>query len=375
VQAELQQALPPRLQPLAGPAAGGLHQLAPQVAQRALETSRVQELWGSANRSAHEALLNVLNGGSGSVSTGNGEVKLDLSTLVQQVGSQLGVGGNLASKLPVNSGQVTILKSSQLSTAQDVAKLVRHAPIVLTLLLILLYGLAIYFAGERRRAALRSVGICFAIAGVLALIARSVAGTQVVNALASTESVRPAAQATWEIGTSLLVTVASSAIAFGVLLFLGAWIAGPTRLAVSLRRDAAPYVREYRGWAYAIAAIVYIALIAWAPIAAFRKPLGILIFLVLFALGAELLRRQILREFPAGETGHLGERMRARASGLSAAVTGRRGVPEPAAATTGAGEDKVAQLERLAALHESGALSDEEFVSAKNEVLGAGKTG
>jgi len=45
VQAELEQALPPRLKPLAGPAAGGVQQLAPQIAQRALESPRVQQLW------------------------------------------------------------------------------------------------------------------------------------------------------------------------------------------------------------------------------------------------------------------------------------------------------------------------------------------
>jgi hypothetical protein len=44
--------------------------------------------------------------------------------------------------------------------------------------------------------------------------------------------------------------------------------------------------------------------------------------------------------------------------------------PAPsAAAGSGAGEDGVAQLERLAALHQSGALSDAEFASAKAKWL------
>ena len=46
---------------------------------------------------------------------------------------------------------MTILKSDELSTAQSVAKLIRELPIVLTLLALLLYGLAIYLAGPRRR--------------------------------------------------------------------------------------------------------------------------------------------------------------------------------------------------------------------------------
>ena len=42
VQAELEKTFPPRLAPLAGPAAGALHQLAPKVAERTLETSQAE---------------------------------------------------------------------------------------------------------------------------------------------------------------------------------------------------------------------------------------------------------------------------------------------------------------------------------------------
>lgn len=43
---------------------------------------------------------------------------------------------------------------------------------------------------------------------------------------------------------------------------------------------------------------LYLALIAWAPIAAFRKPTGILVFALLTVLATEVLRRQTAREFP-----------------------------------------------------------------------------
>jgi hypothetical protein len=301
VQAKLQKALPPRLQPLAAPLAGGLHQLAVQVAQRALDSPRVQSLWSDANRAAHETLLQIINGDN------DGQVTLDLGSIVTQVGTQLGVS-NVASKLPPDAGQLTIVKESQLSTIQKVAKLIRRLPIVLTLLVILLYGLAIYLAGPRRRQALRSVGIGFVIAGAIVLIGHKLAGGAVVDELAQTEAAKPAANAVWSIGTSLLVTVATSALAFGILLIIGAWLAGPTRLATRLRREVAPYARENLGAVYLGAGIVYLALIAFAPIAAFRKPLGLLIFAVLLAVGTELLRRQIVREFP-------GARPRAPATG------------------------------------------------------------
>jgi hypothetical protein len=203
VQAELEKRLPAQLQPLAGPAAGGLHQLAPQIAERALENPHVQELWGEANRAAHLTLLKILDGEGSTVSTGGGEVTLDLGTLVAQIGGQLGVGGGLAAKIPPDAGQVTILKSDQLSTAQSVAQGIRDLPIVLTLLALLLYGLAIYLAGPRRRRALRSAGFGFIVAGALALVIRGLAGDSVVGALAANQAVKPATEAVWSIGTSL----------------------------------------------------------------------------------------------------------------------------------------------------------------------------
>jgi len=42
--------------------------------------------------------------------------------------------------------------------------------------------------------------------------------------------------------------------------------------------------------------------------------------------------------------------------------------PAPAAQASGAG-DRIAQLQQLASLHESGALTDEEFSAAKAKVL------
>jgi hypothetical protein len=296
IEEELRKALPPKLAPLAAPAAGALEQLAPQAAEKALERPKVQELWASANRAAHEALLKVVDGGGPAVSTSGGEVTLNLGTLLGQISEKLGVGGKIAEKLPPEAGQITILKSSQLSTVQSIAKLIRRLPIVLGLLMILLYGSAIYLAGPRRREALRSVGICLFIAGVVALILRGFAGKEVVDALAKSESVKPAAEAVWSIGTSLLVTVATSVIAFGILLFAAAWLVGPTRLATRLRREAAPYVEEHRGGAYTVAGLVFLALIAWAPIHAFSTALGIILFALLFVLGTEFICRQILRE-------------------------------------------------------------------------------
>ncbi|HEX9966670.1 MAG TPA: hypothetical protein VGB06_01860 [Solirubrobacterales bacterium] len=310
VEAELQKALPPEARALAGPVAGGLRQLAQQVAERALTTSQIQAIWAEANRAAHEQFLTVIGGGGSVVSTGEGEVTLELGTVVAQIGEQAGVPGDLTAKLPEDAAKLKVLDSEQLSTAQEIAKAIRKLPIVLTALLILLYGGAIYLARGRRREAVRATGFGFVVAGVLALLVRELVGGAVTGSLAQTASVEPAVEATWDIGTSLLVTVAVSAIAFGVLAVIGAWLAGGTATATALRREAAPYFRERQAAAYGVAGAIWLALIAWAPIAAFRKPFGILLFAVLFAVGTEALRRQAVREFPTEPRRPLGSHAR-----------------------------------------------------------------
>ena len=300
VEADISKQLPPQLKALAGPAAGGLRQLAPQAADKAISTSQFQAIWSTANREAHIALLKILDGGGDNLSTTNGEVVLNLNGALTNVSSQLGVGSKLTSQLPPDAGQITVMQSDQLSTAQKVAKLIRKLPIVLTLLVLILYALAIWLAGPRRRETLRSVGIGLLVAGVVAMIIRRLAGGSVVDALAATESAKPAAQAAWDIGTSLLVTVATSVITLGILILIGAWLAGPTRWATTLRQKAAPYVREQPAATFGVAFLVFIVLVLWAPIAALGTLLGILLFAILFAGGAEVLRRQILSE--AGES-------------------------------------------------------------------------
>src|ERR1700761_6624073 len=104
VKEKLEEELPPKLKPLGAAVATGLHQLAPQIAERALQNSHVQALWADANRVAHERLLEVLNGGGSTVSTENGEVTLNLRPLVERLGEEAGVGSGIAEHIPAGAG-------------------------------------------------------------------------------------------------------------------------------------------------------------------------------------------------------------------------------------------------------------------------------
>ena len=366
VQAELEKALPPRAAPLAGPAAGALRELANRLALEALQRPQVQELWKNANRVAQQTLVAIVKGGNGTLSTANGQVTLDLSSIVDQVGSDLGV--NVAGKVPPDVGKITILKSDQLGTAQDVVNALRPLALGLTLASLALFGFAIYLARGWRREAVRASGFAFIAVGIAALALRALAGHYVVNALASTESVRPAAQAAWDIGTSLLKASAGAVVLYGVVIVIGAWLAGPGRLAVPLRRELAPALRDPR-IAYPVLAVVLLLVFWWNPTPGTSRVVPSLALVALAAVGLEALRRVAIADFPAETMEVASQRWRTRIDAMSARL-GRRG-SRPAPTSGGGGEERIAALERLARLRENGALTEAEFEREKALVGGS----
>ena len=260
-----------------------------------------QKLWEEANRRAHRRLLAVLEGGGDTVSTSNGEVTLDLKSLLGQAESRVGVGGRAQEALPDDAAQITILKSGQLSTAQDAVQALKTVAWILVLLMLGLFALAVYLARGWRREALRAVGFGFVAMGIGALIGRELAGGQVVNALATTASVKPAVESTWAISTSLLVQAAAACVAYGVVIVAAAWLAGPTGFAVRARTRLAPWLQEPR-IAYGAVALILVLLVAWGPTPATRRPLAVVLLAGLLFLGMKALRRQTALEHPEAAT-------------------------------------------------------------------------
>ena len=171
VEAEIREALPPRAQPLAGPAAGALRTFAERAARELLARPRAQLAWEDANRNAHKLLLRVLEGGGPVVSTNGGVVVLDLKSLLEETQARVGIGGRVAARLPDDAAEITILRSDQLAAAQDAFKILRPLPIVLVSLSLLLFAIALIISPGWRRKAVRAYGIGFIAAGALGLAA------------------------------------------------------------------------------------------------------------------------------------------------------------------------------------------------------------
>jgi hypothetical protein len=396
----------------AGPAASGARQVAGPVVETVLETGTAQSLWETANRTAHEQLLAVLENKKEAVDTANGEVKLNLGSLLTNLAGQVGLGKSLAEQLPPEAGQIKILKSDQLKTAQDIFVAIKGLALILSILTFLIFGLAIYLTQGGRWITVLSSGVGLVVAGLLVLVLRHVAGSIVVDQLVKQENVKPAAEQAWSIATSLMISVATTIIVVGVLFAIAGWLASPTGSARGTRRVLAPALRErYLPYCYgALVAVLGIYLLTASGVG-LRIFLTVLVIGGMAAFGIHELSRQASEEFPGltfGEVlapasrqiskvvadANLGERASKiklpdvkrpeakrpggmaipdvrRPSGRGGRGRGAPPAPQPPSKAELMREEdaRLSSLERLATLREKGVLTEEEFAAEKARLL------
>jgi len=395
VEKEVEDKLPKDVKEIAGTIAGGVRQFAGDGAERVLETSTAQTLWKDANRTAHEQLLAVLEDNKEAVSTTNGEVSLNAGSLITNLANQIGVGGELAEKLPPDAGQIEILQSDQLKTAQNIVVAIKGLALVLSILTFLTFGLAIYLYKDSRWVAILFCGIGLVAAGFAVIVARQIAGGIVVDQLVTDESVKPAAEATWSIATSLMTSIATTVIVIGLLFALAGWLGSPTGSARAVRQVIAPALRDYIPYVYTGLVLIVCIYFLSSSIQSLRSFLTTLVIGGMAAFGIHELRKQTIEEFPdatfsetfgaprdkvvsAVKGANLGE----RASKLGESASKLRlpevrrddsGEAPTAEAPTAAidGEDaRLQRLERVGELHTKGILTDEEFAAEKARILG-----
>jgi hypothetical protein len=398
VKKELEGIFPGEVKELAGPAAGGLRQVAGQGAEKVLETSTAQGLWEDANRATHEQLLAVLENKKEAVETANGEVTLNLGSLLTNLADQVGIGEDLAEKLPPDAGQIHILRSDQLKTAQNIAVAVKGLALVLSILTFAAFGAAIYFSRGGRWVTVLLSGIGLVAAGFAAIVFRHVAGGIVVGQLVTNDSVKPAGEAAWSIGTSLMVSIATTVIVVGVLFAAAGWLASPTGGARTTRRYMAPTLRLHAPYVYTGLAVLVCFYLLTGPTQGLRTFLTTLIIAGMAAFGIHELRKQTEDEFPEATYGdafgrtrdkvvsavkdaNIPERVGEQASKLRLPEVRRpsNGEREAAAGSAEAptatlpvdAEDaRLQRLEKLGDLRDKGILTEEEFAAEKARLLG-----
>jgi hypothetical protein len=303
VAGEIESALPKRAKFLGEPVANAMQGYATDVTERILASDQFQQFWDGANRRAHSQLVALLEDdpgkAPGAVSIKNGQVKLDLSQVIERVKTALvdrGLSFLQNVDVPPVSRTITIIDTEGLSEARTYLGILNTLAWVLPVLGVLcLVGSALIVPRRRRatiRAAIVLVASCALTLALLA-IGRSLYLDAVVN--------KDAARAVFDILVRNLRYGMITLAVVGVIIAVVAYFVGPSAPAKATRRLAGAGIagarnkagdlgyqpnrfEEFvgahkRGLELAIAGLAVVALVLWD-----QPTVGVVLFLFVAAL-------------------------------------------------------------------------------------------
>ena len=228
--------LPPKISFLAGPLSGGLKSFTQDATLRFFQSEQFRQLWNEANRRAHTQVKNALTGGGTVISTQNGRVTIDLSAIAVNVRSDLSKRGiGIFDQLPIGTLALRyeLFDSASLGHAQSAVRLLNTLRWVLPVLVLGFGAAGIFLAGNRRRGLLRW-GLGVVVATLFLGFALALGRGLYLGALPSDAS-QAANGAAYDIVVRLLRTSNRVLFVVGLLIALGAYLAGSSRVALSVR--------------------------------------------------------------------------------------------------------------------------------------------
>jgi hypothetical protein len=258
----MENALGPAGRFLAAPAAEASKGFIEDAAVKVLASPEFETIWIEANRVAHSTAVKVLKGDAAATNVVNGQVTLDLVPLINNVIAQVSnevpdlFGGaitvpavtagqvdqaatNLADSLgitlPPDFGQVPVFDAQALTTAQDAVQWLDRGMIALWVL----FGLALVgsiVASVDRRRTIAFVGVVTTIGAVIVWLLRRPLEIDILDEIKN-PSGKKATQividvALWANLRSLIIAL----IIISLLAAVIAWLVGPSRSAVHVRR-------------------------------------------------------------------------------------------------------------------------------------------
>ncbi len=299
VESKVKDALPPRADFIAPAVARSLTTVVHDLAVRVLSSDQFETLWKAANRRAHDQVEAVLTGGGSKISTKNGEVAVNLGPAVSQVKKRLeGVGINVFSDSSARriSPRFVLIQSDDLKSAQSAVDLLQKLSIVLPIVMLLFFAAAIVISRNRRKTVLHA-GLGFAAAMLVVLTAFNLGRTAYLDAL---QAAHPdAAAAVYDQLLSFLRLAARTLFVLGLVVAIGAWLAGPSGAATRVRSfvrggEGAQLATEgFAGWVARsrtglrifVVAIGAVVLVTWSH----PKPLTVLGIMIIVLIAIALI--------------------------------------------------------------------------------------
>ncbi|MCL8013363.1 hypothetical protein [Streptomyces sp. AS02] len=221
-----------------------------RVVTRIVHSDAFATVWTNANERAHNAVVHALTGeGRGAVGVAGGTVTLDVGTLVEQVKKELvDAGLSPAAKIPDVDKQLVLFQSEELEKIRDGAHLLDEVGYWLPVLTVLIGVAGVLLARRRRRVLIRTaLGAAFAC--LLVVIALVVVRRFYLDHLPAAVQSDAAAAAVFDTLLRFLKYALVTTIVLGVVVALGAYLVGPGRLPVAIRRGCDRTADKVAVWA------------------------------------------------------------------------------------------------------------------------------
>ncbi len=224
------------LRALAGPLEAGVRDFVGQRIEAIVRSDAFATAWTEANRTAHEQLVAALLGETdGAVQVDRGAVSVDLAVLINTVKLQLvDAGFAIAERIPEVDATFAIVQSDDLARLQTLLGLLDDLSTWIPVIGLLLLGLAIVVARDRRRVVL-AAGLAVAAAMLLLGATLNVLRPIYLDALPASSSAA-AAGAIYDQLVSFIRLALRGLLVVALTVAVVAWMSAQTGSGAAARR-------------------------------------------------------------------------------------------------------------------------------------------
>ncbi|MEU6573375.1 hypothetical protein [Streptomyces sp. NPDC046805] len=217
--------------------------------QEVVASDRFQKFWVDANRRIHVTMDKALTGkGGGAVVLNQNTVSIDLAPVIDQVKMRLvDAGLTVAAKIPEIHTNITVVRSDDIGRIKTYFRLLQLAGNWLPVIAVLLAAAGVLLSVRRRRA-LVAASLGFAAAALVLGFGLTVFRAVYLDHLPANVS-QPAAKVVYDTLIRFLRTSVRTVLTLGVVIALAAWLSGPGRYAVVVRRLWRSGIRAVRSTA------------------------------------------------------------------------------------------------------------------------------
>jgi hypothetical protein len=203
-----------------------------------VKSEQFSKLWAEINRVSHKALITAITGREGALSIQAGTFTLDTGLLADKVKAALSDKGlGFVNRIPTSAldRQIVLYQSDALAAAGPIIDMVQKLAFIIPVLGILLVGGAFGLAVNRQKVALW-LGIMLTVFAVLPLQILYLGQYTAVSRIEQSSGIPAAAvQNAFSIIFRDLATADRTLAFLGIVVLIGAVLAGPARWAVAMR--------------------------------------------------------------------------------------------------------------------------------------------